>query len=213
MGNGDSIILTGFMGVGKSAVGRAVAERLGRPFVDMDERIEAGAGKSISRIFEEDGEDAFRAAERRLCEELAENDGLIIATGGGALIDEANRRLMAEAGEIVCLTCETDEILRRLEGAPDRPLIEGVPRREAIEHAPAARQAMKGPTQETATKPALPTPCLQPHRRSASAQLTIPPRTARRIPSRSWPKGQSSQSPRFWTPARPGRPAARRSIS
>ncbi len=131
-----NIVLTGFMGTGKTTVGRAVAQRLGRPFVDMDVEIAAQAGKAIPRIFAEDGEAAFRRIEAQLCETLACLDrrnisatfgghkGLVIATGGGALVDPANRALMMKHGLVICLTCSVDEILSRVRrDAPDRPLL------------------------------------------------------------------------------------------
>ena len=109
-----NIVLTGFMGTGKTAVGWEVARRLERPFVDMDAEIESRAGKSIPRIFAEDGEAAFRRMEAALCEELGALQGLVIATGGGALVDPANRTLMIKNGTVVCLTCSVDQILRRV---------------------------------------------------------------------------------------------------
>jgi len=78
-----NIILTGFMGTGKTSVGRAGAQRLGRAFVDMDVLIADRSRKSIPRIFAEDGEEAFRRLERELCRELSEKQDLVIATGGG----------------------------------------------------------------------------------------------------------------------------------
>ena len=131
-----NIILTGFMGTGKTVVGREIARRLGRPFVDMDAEIEARAGKSIPRIFAEDGEDTFRQMETSLCEELGTQRGLVIATGGGALVDPTNRaKMMMRSGSIVCLTCDVDEILRRVngEGNPDRPLLNVADPRTEVE--------------------------------------------------------------------------------
>ena len=146
------VVLTGFMGTGKTTVGREVARRLDCPFVDMDAEIEARAGKSIPRIFAEDGEAAFRQMETALCEELHARPStrplgfqktlrvspalsLVIATGGGTLVDPANRALMMDSGTVVCLTCAVDEILRRVEGAgnPDRPLLDVADRRVEIE--------------------------------------------------------------------------------
>lgn len=127
-----NIILTGFMGTGKTAVGRAVAERLGRFFIDMDVIIEQRAGKPISAIFAEDGEAAFRQMEAELCRELAEERNLVIATGGGALVPAANRDLLAASGVLICLTATPDQILRRLQGASDRPLLAGPNRRQRI---------------------------------------------------------------------------------
>jgi len=119
-----NVVLTGFMGTGKTAVGREVAHRLGRPFVDMDAEIEARAGKPIPRIFAEDGEATFRQMETALCEELSMQDGLVIATGGGALVDPANRARMMQSGIVVCLTCDADEILLRVGSDSDRPLLD-----------------------------------------------------------------------------------------
>ncbi len=136
-----NIVLTGFMGVGKSCVGREVARRLGRPFVDMDVEIARRAGKSISDIFAQDGEPVFRAMESRLCRELSRQRGLVIATGGGALVDDDNRRVMMASGPVFCLNCEVDEILRRLSASRDRPLLDVVDRRRQIEQLLERRRA------------------------------------------------------------------------
>ena len=120
----SNLVLTGFMATGKTAVGREVARRLGRPFVDMDEEIEARAGKPISRLFAEEGEATFRQAEAVLCRELSGQQGLVIATGGGALIDPANRARMARSGTVVCLSCSVDEIVRRVGRKRGRPLLD-----------------------------------------------------------------------------------------
>jgi shikimate kinase/3-dehydroquinate synthase len=121
-----NLVLTGFMGTGKTRLGRELARRLDRPLVDMDALIEARAGKSILRIFAEDGEPAFRRMEADLCRELSAESGLVIATGGGALIDAANRQAMMRQGVVICLTGDADEIQRRLgQGdALDRPLLD-----------------------------------------------------------------------------------------
>ena len=118
-----NIVLTGFMGTGKTAVGREVARRLSCPFVDMDAVIEARAGKPISRIFAEEGEPAFRQMESDLCGELAGQDGAVIATGGGALLDPANREALAASSVLICLQAGVDEILERVGEAEDRPLL------------------------------------------------------------------------------------------
>ncbi|MEJ5312276.1 MAG: 3-dehydroquinate synthase [Anaerolineae bacterium] len=118
-----NLVLTGFMGTGKTTVGREAAQRLGRAFVDMDDVIAARAGKPIPRIFAEDGEPAFRALEAAVCAELSAQDGLVIATGGGALVNPANRVTMQRGGVVVCLDARPDEILRRVGGNADRPLL------------------------------------------------------------------------------------------
>ena len=130
-----NVVVTGFMGTGKTAVGQEVARRLNRPFVDVDAEIEVRAGKSIPRIFAEDGEGVFRQMETALCEELSAPQGLVIATGGGALVDPANRAQMMESGIVICLICDVDEILHRLQraGNSDRPLLDVTDPRAEIE--------------------------------------------------------------------------------
>jgi len=128
-----NLIITGFMGTGKSVVAREVARRLDRPFVDMDAEIEARAGKPIPSIFAEDGEPAFRAMEAAMCRTLSEQDGLVIATGGGTLIKPENRAQMAEGGTIICLHAAVDEILRRVHDDQGRPLLDVADRRGEIE--------------------------------------------------------------------------------
>lgn len=121
-----NLVLTGFMGTGKTSVGREVARRLGREFVDMDAEIEARAGRSIPSIFAEDGEAAFRQMESALVRELSRRSNLVVATGGGALIDPANRAAMARNGNVICLTGDAEAILRRIarQGDVRRPLLE-----------------------------------------------------------------------------------------
>ena len=121
----SNITLTGFMGTGKSTVGRLLAERLDRPFVDMDEQLEAHFGKSIAEVFADEGEPAFRLAEIRLCTQLAEQQGLVISTGGGALVNPDSRHALAESGPVICLTASLDQILARIGQAADRPLLPG----------------------------------------------------------------------------------------
>jgi len=128
-----NIVIIGFMGTGKSKVGLEVARRLGREFVDMDTLIEERVGMTIPEMFARRGEGFFRQQERQLCQELAKRRGLVIATGGGALIPEENRQTLGTSGLLVCLTCDVSGILRRLAQAEDRPLLDGADRRERIE--------------------------------------------------------------------------------
>ncbi len=134
-GGFGNLIITGFMGTGKTTVGQEVARRLHCPFVDMDAEIEMRSGKTIPRIFAEDGEPAFRRLESTLCEELSKRQGLVIATGGGALVDRANRAQMMKSGTVVCLTCDVDEIVYRLNRGndSDRPLLDVTDPRVEIE--------------------------------------------------------------------------------
>lgn len=121
-----NIILCGFMGTGKSTVGRLVAARLGWPFVDTDAVIEAREGKPIRQIFAEQGEPYFRALEVGLCREIAtEWRGRVIATGGGIVIDPQNREALTRAGLVICLTAPADVLYERLRGETDRPLLAG----------------------------------------------------------------------------------------
>lgn len=120
-----NIVLTGFMGTGKTTVGRLLAERLDRRFVDMDELIEAHFQKPIPQIFAEEGEPAFRVLEAQLCARLSEEQGLVISTGGGALVNSGNRQVLAATGILICLTASVATILDRVEQASNRPLLPG----------------------------------------------------------------------------------------
>jgi len=135
-----SIVITGFMGTGKTTIGQEVARRMDRPFVDMDAEIESRAGKSIARIFSSDGEAVFRQAESTLCAELSGQRDLVIATGGGALVDPANRALMAASSTVICLNAAPDEILRRVDGNLERPLLDVADSRAEIERLLATRR-------------------------------------------------------------------------
>lgn len=128
-----NIVITGFMGTGKSSVGREVARRLGWKFIDMDELIKKRVGATIPEIFARYGESFFREEERKLCQELAQRQGLVIATGGGALIPKENRKVLGEKGVLICLTCDVDELMKRLNDEKDRPLLEVQDRRKRIE--------------------------------------------------------------------------------
>ena len=108
----QNIVITGFMGTGKTTVGRLLAERLQRRFVDMDVLLAERFGKSIAAIFAEEGEEAFRGAEAALCQDLAAEQGLVIATGGGTLLNEASRAALGASGVLVCLTAGEGTILR-----------------------------------------------------------------------------------------------------
>ncbi len=119
-----NLVLTGFMGTGKTTVGRMLAERLGRGFVDTDEIIESRAGP-IQEIFARDGEEAFREMERSLARELAGHRGLVIATGGRMMLDPECAARLEPVAEVVCLTAGPDTIADRVAGpgAGPRPLL------------------------------------------------------------------------------------------
>ena len=119
MGN---IILVGFSGTGKSQVGRVVARELGWTFMDVDLEIEAREGKSIQRIFAEDGEDVFRGVERLELHRVAQGSRQVISTGGGAMADPDNRNTLLGAGLVVCLDASPESIYQRLRGSQAGPL-------------------------------------------------------------------------------------------
>ncbi len=112
-----NIILIGFAATGKTCVGRRLAERLGREFVDTDERIEKMAGKPIPQIFAEDGREVFEELECQALEEACARRGVVIAAGGGAVMLDENRDLMAESGHVICLEAKPRTICERLRRA------------------------------------------------------------------------------------------------
>ena len=124
------IVLTGFMATGKTEVGRRLARLLGWTFVDTDGLVEAAAGRSVKDIFATDGEVRFRALEREAVAQACGMPDAVIATGGGALLDPDNRRRLAAAGPIVCLSATPEEILARTGNGSSRPLLAGAAGRE-----------------------------------------------------------------------------------
>jgi len=122
------IILTGFMGTGKTVVGKRLARRLGWRFVDVDEQIEASAKKSIARIFSGHGEAVFRRMEHRVIQRLAKTHAHVIATGGGAFVDPENRRILRAMGPVICLMASPKVVLQRVgPRMARRPLLGGLP--------------------------------------------------------------------------------------
>jgi len=119
------LILTGFMGSGKSSVGRVLANSLACPFVDLDAEIVATAGRPINDIFAHDGEQAFRSMESAGLERILRRGPVVIATGGGVVISDENRRRMRSVGVVVNLVVSLPQVLERLYGATDRPLLAG----------------------------------------------------------------------------------------
>jgi shikimate kinase len=119
-----NVAIFGFMGVGKSSVGRLVAEALGMEFVDLDETIVADAGKDIPSIFRERGEKGFRELEKEATRMIAARDGVVIACGGGTVLDEDNLEALRRNSRMVLLTADPETILRRVETDGDtRPLL------------------------------------------------------------------------------------------
>jgi shikimate kinase len=126
------VILTGFMGSGKSSVGKVLARQLSCSFVDLDSEIVSAAGCSINEIFSRDGETVFRILEsEQLQKILSEDLEGVIATGGGVVIAEKNRKRMRDRGIIVNLKVTLEQVMTRLHGCSNRPLLlgENVPER------------------------------------------------------------------------------------
>lgn len=117
------VFLVGFMGAGKSTVGRLLAERLGRRFLDMDERIESEQGRSIRSIFSEGGESAFRDAERRALAAVLEEPDAVVACGGGVVTDDVSRGMLEREAGVVYLEVTPEEALARIGDTSSRPLI------------------------------------------------------------------------------------------
>ncbi len=123
MTNQTKIVLAGFMGTGKTTVGRVIAEKLQWEFLDTDEEIERRENMPIPKIFERHGELHFRAVETELCKELAPRKDLVVATGGGMPVDPVNRGLLNTNSVVICLRCATSEILARVNTGSGRPML------------------------------------------------------------------------------------------
>lgn len=119
------IVLIGLMGVGKTTVGRRLAARVGLAFVDADHEIELAAGLKIAEIFERFGEDHFRDGERRVIARLIDGSPKIIATGGGAFMNDATRALILERATAVWLDADIDTLAARVARRDNRPLLHG----------------------------------------------------------------------------------------
>ncbi len=123
MNPAPNLVLVGPMGAGKTCVGRRMAERFGLRLVDADHEIERLAGASINTIFEVEGEAGFRAREHAVLATLLQDHGIVLSTGGGAVLDPDNRRLMRERGFVVHLQVSVEQQLARLARDRSRPLI------------------------------------------------------------------------------------------
>src|SRR5919107_170451 len=119
-----SIVLVGLMGAGKSTVGRRLAQKLGLPFRDADNEIEAAAGMSIPDIFAIHGEAHFRDGERRVIARLLQEGPMVLATGGGAFMNEETRARIAENGISIWLRADLDVLMRRVRKRATRPLLQ-----------------------------------------------------------------------------------------
>jgi shikimate kinase len=126
-----NIILCGFMGCGKSTIGRKIANKTEKEFVDMDRYIEKKAGMTVSEIFEKYGEEKFRELETEACKELSEKSGLIIASGGGTLTYQRNIDILKKSGRIVYIDVKYEMLCKRLKRDTRRPLLQ-VENRNAV---------------------------------------------------------------------------------
>lgn len=129
----ENIYLVGLMGAGKTTIGRQLARTLKLPFYDSDKAIEESTGVDIPTIFEFEGEEGFRDREQKMIQQLTKMDGIVLATGGGAILREENRQLLKENGFIVYLQCSVDRILERTRRDTQRPLLNTAEPRERIE--------------------------------------------------------------------------------
>ncbi|MBW4083625.1 shikimate kinase [Paenibacillus sp. S150] len=123
--NNKNIILVGMMATGKSTVGALLAEELGYELVDLDHVIIQNQGRSIAELFAEGGEAYFRKIESAVLKEMLEGEGRIISTGGGAVLAPGNAEMMLQRGLVVALTATEEEILARVSGDLNRPLLAG----------------------------------------------------------------------------------------
>lgn len=117
------LVVVGLMGVGKSTVGRKLANLIGKDFVDADHEIEIAAQRSISEIFEEFGEEYFRDGERRVIARLMDESTGVIATGGGAFVDPQTRELILAKGIAIWIDCDVDVLVERTGRRDTRPLL------------------------------------------------------------------------------------------
>jgi shikimate kinase len=133
MAKTENIYLVGLMGAGKTTIGRQLAKTLKVPFYDSDKAIEERTGVDIPTIFEFEGEEGFREREQKMIKQLTEMQGIVLATGGGAILREENRSLLKANGFIVYLQCSVERILERTRRDTQRPLLKTDNPKERIE--------------------------------------------------------------------------------
>ena len=128
-----NIFLVGLMGSGKTTIGRALAKKLGKRFIDADHEIEARTGASIPLIFEIEGEASFRQREADVIRDLTAQEGIVLATGGGAVLDEQSRHLLKTRGIVIYLNASINHILQRTSHDKNRPLLQTADPKARIE--------------------------------------------------------------------------------
>ncbi|PVX31682.1 shikimate kinase [Pasteurella langaaensis DSM 22999] len=120
-----NIFLVGPMGAGKSTIGRQLAQQLGMEFIDSDAEIEERAGADISWIFDLEGEEGFRKREERIINELTQKQGIVLSTGGGAVLSKDNRNYLSARGIVIYLETTVDKQFERTQRDKKRPLLQG----------------------------------------------------------------------------------------
>lgn len=133
MGKGSNIFLIGPMGAGKTTIGKRLAELLALDFIDSDHEVELRTGVDIPYIFEREGEAGFRRREKQVIADLTQREGLVLATGGGSVLDPDNRRCLADHGLVVYLHATVDQQLARTARSDNRPLLRHPDRRQILE--------------------------------------------------------------------------------
>jgi len=137
-----SLFLIGPMGAGKSTIGRQLSKRLNMAFQDSDHEIEARTGVDIPLIFELEGEAGFRRREQTVIEELTRNPGIVLATGGGAILDPENRRHLSTRGQVIYLHASVNQQLKRTRRDRNRPLLQTADPRARLEELMAIRDPL-----------------------------------------------------------------------
>ncbi len=131
---GNVIAIIGLMGVGKTTLGSKLANKLGYYFVDSDQEIEDRQGKAIAEIFDQNGEEYFRKAEREIIQEIINRDeNMILSLGGGAFINEKTRKILSEKAFVIWLKAPIDVILHRIGNKATRPLLNNVDKRKVLQ--------------------------------------------------------------------------------
>ena len=138
----QNVFLIGLMAVGKSTVGRRLANALDRPFYDSDEEIERRAGAAISWIFDVEGEAGFRDREQHVIDELSQREGIVLATGGGAVLREINRQRLSQRGVVVHLHSPLKRLLARTQNDRSRPLLQSDNPKRVLEDLYAQREPL-----------------------------------------------------------------------
>ncbi len=136
------IFLVGPMGAGKTTIGKKLARALRLRFVDCDHEIELRTGATIPLIFDIEGEAGFRAREKRVVDEVTREDGVVVATGGGAVLDPENRALLQERGFVVYLHAPLEHLLARTRGDTNRPLLQAGDRVKRMQEILKAREPL-----------------------------------------------------------------------